>query len=239
MISDCNIETCDDAIALKSDCARAEVPEEFGVQDVTVTNCILWSRCCGIRIGFEGNAPITDCSFSNIIINHANHGIDMISVCPKQVPAITHGARIKRIRFSDIIIRDTGIGFYIWAGNTPGRNEFDGFIREIEFSHITCQSEETSFIGAERTGVIGDLNFHQVDLAVKRKTQWPDHSPYRDDRMPSVWGGGYRMGGMRLLRTGRICMDHVTIRSDISEPDILFTEQSTLPELNNCIFKKI
>lgn len=236
MISNCNIKTCDDAIALKSDCFRSGVSEDSGVQDVTVTNCILWSRCCGIRVGYEGNAPITDCSFSNIIINHANHGIDLISVCSKLVPHVTRGARIERLRFSDITIRDAGIGFYLWAGNDPGKSEHAGWIREIDFFHIDCRSEETSFAGSDMPGKISDLNFHQVVLRVKRKVEWPDHSPVREDRMPSVWGGGYRMGGFRLLRTRDVRMDYVRIFSDCSESEVLVLDDAENTESFNCKF---
>lgn len=236
MISNCNIETCDDAIALKSDCDRADVPDTFGVQDITVSNCILWSRCCGVRVGYEGNAPIRDCTFSNLVINHAKHALDIISVGSTLFPHITRGAKIERIRFSDITMRNVGTAFFLWAGNETGCSTHCGFIRNIDFFHIEGRTEETCFIGSDLPGKIDHLSFHQVHLEMKRKGE--STSVLRDDRMPSVWGGSFGMGGLRLLRTGKIRMDHVSIFSDQDDHEVLVLEEAEIPEQINCLFIK-
>jgi len=87
IISDCNISSGDDAIALKT-------TEDSGpCERITVTNCILETNCVAIRVGFESRQDIRDVTVSNIIVKNCSRVIDIRSV---------EGAVIERIHFSHI-----------------------------------------------------------------------------------------------------------------------------------------
>lgn len=60
-------EAGNDCIALKSDAAK--LGRVQACEDVSVTNCTFVSTCCAIRLGYEGDAPIRNCTFSNIVIS--------------------------------------------------------------------------------------------------------------------------------------------------------------------------
>jgi polygalacturonase len=71
-ISDCYIESADDCICLKN---RREY-EEYGLcEDISVTNCILKSTSCAVKIGSENVTGIRNALFSSIIIRESNRGL--------------------------------------------------------------------------------------------------------------------------------------------------------------------
>jgi len=87
IISDCDILTGDDAIALKT----SEYSEP--VTNVTITNCVLRTSCVGVRIGYESRRDFRDIVISNCVIPRCSRVFDLRSV---------EGASIERVRISNI-----------------------------------------------------------------------------------------------------------------------------------------
>jgi hypothetical protein len=87
IISNCNISSGDDAIALKT-------TEDSGpCERITVTNCILETNCVAVRVGFESRQDIRDVTISNLIVKNCSRVIDIRSV---------EGAVIERVRISHV-----------------------------------------------------------------------------------------------------------------------------------------
>ena len=87
IISNCNISSGDDAIALKT-------TEDSGpCERITITNCILETNCVAVRVGFESRQDIRDVTISNLIVKNCSRVIDIRSV---------EGAVIERIRISNV-----------------------------------------------------------------------------------------------------------------------------------------
>ncbi len=75
-VSDCRIDTADDAITLRGAGSRLKRKQDCAF--VTVSNCILSSPCNAIRVGVgEGN--IHDATFSNIIVHDTRTAINLAS----------------------------------------------------------------------------------------------------------------------------------------------------------------
>lgn len=72
MISNCNIDTGDDAITLRG--SEKHLGYEFPCENITVTNCILASSVCGFRIGV-GSGTIRNAAISNIVIRRSGTGL--------------------------------------------------------------------------------------------------------------------------------------------------------------------
>lgn len=68
-ISNCYIETGDDAICLKSHSAKKST------ENILVTNCVLISDDSAIKCGTSSHGIIQNCTFSNIIIRNTKYGI--------------------------------------------------------------------------------------------------------------------------------------------------------------------
>ncbi len=73
-VSDCIIKTGDDCITLRGN--EMPLKTKRACEYVTVTNCVLSSTTCAIRVGV-GNGLIHSCLFSNLIIRNSIHGISI------------------------------------------------------------------------------------------------------------------------------------------------------------------
>lgn len=150
-ISNCRLDAGDDCIALKTSHYRLEKPRPC--ERICVSNCILSSPTCGIRVGFEGDAPIRDCVFSNLVIYDSGHGVDMISVTAhRTVMTIEHGCDIENIAFSNIVMRNVKAALYLRAGRfgavAAEQPAYRAHIKDITFSGITAYTMDASFIGS-------------------------------------------------------------------------------------------
>ena len=115
VISDCNIKSGDDCIALKSDIKR--LGENKECKNIVVNNCILCSSTCAIRVGYEGDGVIKNCTFSNLVIYDTGKGIDIISILPDLAIPFTEislGAKISNLMFSNIVMENVKQAIYIW-----------------------------------------------------------------------------------------------------------------------------
>lgn len=148
-ITNCNIEGGDDAIAIKSDGGTLGT-EERPCENIVVSNCILSSPpACGIRIGYEGDSPIKNCTFSNLAIYNSNHGIDIISILPNRDDvAIIKGTRVENIQFDNIVMQDVRQPIYLWMGNERKDVESSVYMRNIRISNLIARGAGDSFIGS-------------------------------------------------------------------------------------------
>lgn len=147
----CNIEGGDDAIAIKSDGGKLGT-EERPCEDIVVSNCILSSPpACGIRVGYEGDSPIKNCTFSNLAMYNSNHGVDIISILPNDKgdnSSITKGTRVENIQFDNIVMQDVRQPIYLWMGNERENAESSFYIRNIQISNLIASGAGDSFIGS-------------------------------------------------------------------------------------------
>lgn len=91
-ISDCLINSGDDAIVLKS------LSPDESCSNITITNCIVSSNASGIKIGTETAGTIEDITIQNCVVyDTRTDGISIMTV---------DGARIKRINISNISMRN-------------------------------------------------------------------------------------------------------------------------------------
>lgn len=88
-ISNCYIETGDDAICLKTESA------DKNCENIVVSNCILISDDSAIKLGTSSKTEIKQCSFSNIIIRNSRYGIALY---------MKDGGKYEDIQFSNINI---------------------------------------------------------------------------------------------------------------------------------------
>ncbi len=181
-ISDCSVDCGDDAIAIKSDTWR--LGREAACENVTVTNCVLRTTCCGVRVGYEGDGPIRDCVFSNLVMRDTRTGIDLL--VPRHVGekfVIEHGPAIENVSFSNLVL-DTEIAFRFWVADDAAS---PGGICGISVSDAVVRTADGCYIGGARANPIRNVRFRNLDLAVAGNRRSPcDASP--PDPYP-LWGG--------------------------------------------------
>ncbi len=164
-ISDCDIKTGDDAIAITGYAYVGELPGfqrlRHTSDNITITNCNLQSRSSGIRIGFIDQNTVRNIHISNVNITNSHRGIGIFT---------RKEGSLENITVSQVTI-ETRLHTGDWWGNgepihiSAVREHPDsilGGIRNITFRDITCYSENGILIyGAEDTD-IEDVRFYNL-----------------------------------------------------------------------------
>ncbi len=107
MISDCVINTGDDALCLKTTKLHGE---SRPCQWITINNCILTSSSAALKLGTESHDDFENITVSNCVINNANRGLNMI---------IRDGGSVRNVSFSNIIINTVRKATFWWGNGDP------------------------------------------------------------------------------------------------------------------------
>lgn len=233
-ISDCDIEAGDDCIALKTHPHRNGNKQPC--EDVVVTNCVLATDACGVRVGYEGNTPIRDCVFSNLTIRDSAYGLNITSIYPQSAEGRITGTPIDRIAFSNIVMRNVINGIAVWAGTNFNAPEYSGHIRNISFCNICGSDISGNWIGYSSptdtpcshnpviSGILlRDVVFNIIDRptsAVRNScTCWamPPPAPngkLGDSLATPLFGGHWQGSGMGLKRIDGVRFENVEFNVD-------------------------
>ena len=159
IISDCYFDVGDDCIAVKS--GTEKLGGVRACEDIVVTNCVMKTPCCAIRIGFEGDGPIRNCSFSNLVMTETRTGINIPLPRMPEIQ-INHGTPVENISFNNITM-DVICPFFI---NILDEAVAPAMIRNLSLSNIRGYARRASYIGGSRTIPIEGLRLSGIDLTV-------------------------------------------------------------------------
>lgn len=183
-ISNCFIESGDDCICLKN---RREFEEYGPCYDIVVTNCIMTSRSCAVKIGSENMDSISRVLFDNCIITDSNRGIGIQNRDEGTVTDVT---------FSNMTV-DCHLYSDVWWGKSEpiyvtsyprarGNHKDAGWrfpkgatkgacgeVSDIRFHNITSRSENGIFLGCDTPGKIRNVTIDNVTLTLEKTTGWP------------------------------------------------------------------
>jgi len=157
VISDCVINSGDDAIALISS------------ENVSVDNCILHSRSSGIRVGYNvfNHHNSGNLLFNNIRIYDTNRGVGIFQRMDGDMSSMI---------FSNIIIQTRlhtgewwGHGEPVHISAVPGLGSTTvGRIRNVRFSHVVAVAQTGIVLYASAPALLGDIVFDDFDLSIER-----------------------------------------------------------------------
>lgn len=182
-ISGCYIESGDDGICLKN---RREYEEYGPCRDIVVSNCMLTSRSCAIKIGSENMDSIDNVLFNNCIITDSNRGIGIQNRDEGTVSNITFSNMTVDCHFYSDIWWGKSEPIYVtsfprasinhkdanWRfpkGATEGKS---GEVNDIRFYNISCRAENGIYIDCDQQGKIKNLVFDNVDIDVVKTTNY-------------------------------------------------------------------
>lgn len=182
-ISDCFIESGDDCICLKN---RREYDEYGPCEDIVVTNCIMTSRSCSVKIGSENMDRIANVLISNCIIRDSNRGIGIQN---------RDEGSVENVTFQNILL-DCHLFSEVWWGQSEaiyvtsypravgnhkdagwrfpkGANEGKcGPVKNIRFLDIYATSENGVYIGCDASGKISDITLDNVNIDLVENTKY-------------------------------------------------------------------
>ena len=202
-ISNCHITSGDDCICLKN---RREFEQYGPCHDITVTNCVMTSRSCAIKIGSENMDSIYNVVFDNCVITRSNRGLGIQN---------RDEGTVTDVMFSNIIM-DCQLWSDVWwgkaepiyvtsyprangnhkdanwrfpKGETVGRC---GEVSRICFNNIVANSENGCFVGGDIEGKVNNVHFCNVRLVRKKVTAYEggaiDLRPCRDTQFMPTQG---------------------------------------------------
>lgn len=222
-ITGCFIESGDDCICLKN---RREFEEYGPCRDVVVTNCVMTSRSCAVKIGSENMDSIDRVLFDNCIITDSNRGIGIQNRDEGTVTNITFSNMIVDCHlFSDVwwgksepiyitsypraVGNHKDAGWRFPKGATEGRC---GAVNNIRFFNVNCKTENGIFMGCDTPGKVSDITLSHVSLDFEKITGYPG-GVY--DRRPCV-GEGFVTAptyGIYADNVADIKVDHFSVNT--------------------------
>ncbi|MEM1321155.1 MAG: glycosyl hydrolase family 28 protein [Bacteroidota bacterium] len=154
VISNCMIETGDDAICLKA--SRADV------ENVLVSNCILTSDDAAIKLGTGSKHIIRKIHFSNISIVNSRYGITMF---------MGQGGLFERCIFSNISIQTASrhsMEYPIFLDIHKRSTKYDlGKIRDIQFHNLFIETAGNILIAGQEGATIENLLLSDINVRLK------------------------------------------------------------------------
>ncbi|MCX6072605.1 MAG: hypothetical protein NTU91_17425, partial [Chloroflexi bacterium] len=128
-VSDCIIDTGDDAITLRGDNARLK-DKTRACENIVVSNCVVGSSSSVFRIGV-GDGVIRNAVFSNIVITRGGVGMHFQSAYWRG-----SGVAISNVTFRDVYARNLALPFLIAVGQPEATAQIediviDGFHAEV------------------------------------------------------------------------------------------------------------
>jgi hypothetical protein len=141
-VSDCLIETGDDAICLKTPVIKGKY---ITCENVVVKKCILTSSSTALKLGTSGEGDFKNILFSDCVIRNSNRGLSIV---------ILDGANVSDVVFSNITIETNrkgltwwGNGDAIWVVLLKRTPESPlGSIKNVTFQNIIAHAQGTSKI---------------------------------------------------------------------------------------------
>ena len=150
-ISDCDIDTADDAITLRASPRGPMKNRECAF--VTVSNCRLSSECNAVRLGI-GNGRIHDAVFSNLAVHETRIAFNFASSWSRN----SRGCDFENIRFENCTL-DCGRFLYIHPIYAT-----EATIRNISLSGITGKSALPGWAAWNDPKLTGRLLLRDVEL---------------------------------------------------------------------------
>jgi polygalacturonase len=141
MVSDCYLDTGDDAICLKSGRDADGRPVNRPTENVTITNCTVHRAHGAIALGSETAAGIRNVVASNIVCRGTEKGVRVKSTRGR-------GGVVENIRFQNWTMEDVGVGiqvtgYYKPSSPEPASERTPGF-RNIAISNMTIKNSPTA-----------------------------------------------------------------------------------------------
>ncbi|MBS1606012.1 MAG: cellulase family glycosylhydrolase [Bacteroidetes bacterium] len=179
IIADCDIRAGDDAIAV------------VGTSNVKVTNCNLYSRSCGVRVGYNGfnDNNSGNLLFDNIRVYGSNRGVGIFQ---------RRKGDIANMLFSNMII-DTRLYPGQWWGHgepihisaLPGIGSKEvGTLSNIRFTNIIARGEQGIVLYGSDESSLRDIRLENVQLTLVR------------GRLTDVYGGNFDLRAVNDPRQG-------------------------------------
>ncbi|NLF32249.1 MAG: hypothetical protein GX591_15345 [Planctomycetes bacterium] len=156
VVSDSVFRTGDDCLVLR---AIPKGPDRQAVcEGVIVTNCVLDSRCQGIRVGCPSDDTIRNCVFSNIVFRGLGNGININNPRRYLRPGCTGYLDLRDILFTNMVIDSAEVP--VWINVEEGVRL--RYLGGMTFANLRLRSDCPCKLQGSPETTIEDVLFSQV-----------------------------------------------------------------------------
>jgi len=195
-IANCHITSGDDCICLKN---RREFEQYGSCHDITVTNCVMTSRSCAVKIGSENMDSIYNVVFDNCIVKASNRGLGIQNRDEGTVTDVVFSNIVLDCRLWSDVWWGKAEPIYVTSYPRANGNHKDanwrfpkgqiegrcGEVSRIWFNNIIATSENGCFIGGDTEDKVKDIYMNNVSLNLRKSTRYEggvyDKRPCKDD----------------------------------------------------------
>ena len=182
-IANCHITSGDDAICFKN---RREYEEYGSCHDIVVTNCVMESRSCTVKIGSENMDSIYNVVIDNCVIKGSNRGLGIQNRDEGTVTDVVFSNIILDCRLWSDVWWGKAEPIYVTSYPRANGNHKDanwrfpkgqavgrcGEVSRIYFNNIYATSENGCFIGGDTQDKVRDIYLNNVHLNLKKVTSY-------------------------------------------------------------------
>lgn len=237
IISNCNIESEDDAICLKNDDAS------FVPENIVVSNCVLASNCNAIKFGTSSKAGFRNVSISNCVIHRTSesHIWDWPGMY-RHIPEGTmtglagiaiesaDGGIVEHVNIQNIIMEGVITPIFICLNHRRGSTT--GRIRDIVINNVSARAEgiiPCLITGSPRTRV-EDIVLRDIRVEHEGGEEAFDELLGTNDGYPENRMFGHRnpASGLYVRWADRVRVDNMTMstRQKDQRPAVVFCDVS-------------
>jgi polygalacturonase len=164
-ISDCHISVGDDCITIKSGKDIPGRTKAAPAENYTITNCTMLSGHGGVVIGSEMSGDVRKITISNCVFDGTDRGIRIKT-------ARGRGGVVEEIRVDNIIMKNIKEQAIVldmqYAKTEPAPvSERTPQFRNIHFSNITGQTNQSIFINGLAEMPVDDITFNDIQFESK------------------------------------------------------------------------
>jgi len=189
VVSNCSIDTGDDAICLKS--VNPYGPEPPLVKNVIVTKCTLTTCCNGFKLGTESEGGFENITFSDSVVSNGNVSFEDRVISGIAIEVVD-GGWIDGVKVSGIQMQRTRAPIFIRLGDRKQTqdNAHHGLrnvqIQNVHASDALLASSITGFPGM----AVQDITLSDVSITNRfpSRAEWVGRTvPEKDRAYPEAW----------------------------------------------------
>ena len=215
-IANCHITSGDDCICLKN---RREFEQYGSCHDITVTNCVMSSRSCAIKIGSENMDSIYNVVFANCIITGSNRGLGIQNRDEGTVTDVVFSNIQLDCRLWSDVWWGKAEPIYVTSYPRANGNHKDanwrfpkgqiegkcGEVSRIYFNNITATSENGCFVGGDVPGKVKDIYFSNVRVTLRSSSgrSQGENSHLSMDKRPCK-GEGFMRADLKAMQAMQV-----------------------------------
>lgn len=238
IITGCLVKTGDDAIVVKS--TKPMTEKYGGSENIIISNCILYSRDSGLKIGTETHGDIRNLILSDCVIKDCSRGVgiwvrDGATIEDVHIHHVTGSV----LKYADGVRKK---GPTMWWGNgepifmdatyRDENHKKPGKIRNITFDHIYMKAESSIFIAGEEDARIEHIDLSDLKICMCKQGTQPfgcfDEQPSERNVYPHAIPAVYAR-----------CVDDLRVEGRISYEVPYSKEKNQLYESLHCTGEEV